>query len=399
MKSATLKKILHSGVLAAAFLLLAGCSGPGEIVPTGDLPVTASPAPLQTTSAPTLTQTTTATPHPSATPAPTHTPTEPPTLTPSPVPDWSRTGIVFDLAERSFGERTFLGVYLLLDVSPDYQRLLIAREGKLLSVNADGDDQKIIADDFLFTSPQGALWDSAGEHIYYVAVEDDSTRLIRVNAGGEERQKLPLKNPVRIYKLNPERIVWAQGTCDAFGGCSRQRVIWSTLSGEEIASWEEGKRQMLPCQTGSRAVYALEDQQQVLRFHIRKLGEEREKLYWLSGSEYPDCAWAPGGGQIALTAVERGGYSGTVQDYRQFLLDVDSGEYTLLPERLGSTTRAHWSPEGDYVVFTGTEIIQEKYQVTLKLMQTRSRIVQSLADNLELTSVNYLTVNHLDWLP
>ncbi|MGB2955856.1 MAG: hypothetical protein WBB64_07795, partial [Anaerolineales bacterium] len=99
---------------------------------------------------------------PTDTPPPTASLTPSPTFSPSSVQDWGKGRIFFDVTEHSFGDKDYLGIFSLnletgtlieiwekgsqlLDVSPDYQRLLVSQDQNLYTVYPDGREVKLLA--------------------------------------------------------------------------------------------------------------------------------------------------------------------------------------------------------------------------------------------------------------
>lgn len=388
-------------------------------------PAEKSPERQERTATPTLPPAT-ATVSPSKTPLPTRPPTEPvvptssptpsPTFTPSPVPDWGEGKIYFDVLERSFGERAFKGIYRLdiqtgklaqvmgsghqlLDVSSNYQRLLVSRNQQLFTVGRQGEDREMVSEQYLSSSPHGAQWVKSTRDIVYIAREGESNVIYLKEEGGMPSKVNTGHLPVLIHIATKDRLVWGSGACTSFGECTQHGLVWSDYQGEEIAYFTREPNELLSCQTPSHYVYAERDENQVSRFHIKGIGEEREKLYWLAGDEWTDCAWAPDKTRLAVMVIDRGSYSGSIQDHRQFYMDVESGEYTLLPGRLGETTEATWSPDGEYTLFTGTKQGETQFQVIMRLMHAATWKLTNLDDNIDMHSPNHISIHHLFWLP
>ena len=414
------QSLLYFSRFTAVLLLLGlvGCqTAEPELVasPVSTLPVQPQPtstANLVPSDAPQLSTSTAM-----ATSTPTETLLPSLTFTPSPVPDWGKSKVIFDLTERSFGEMSYQGIFILdfdsgylkellgsgyqlLDVSPNFQHLLVANEERLFLVDQNGQTISELADNYLYSSPWGARWLKDSDEIIYISVDQEGSKINQVNSQGTENNPLILDgNPIQIYPSTQDTIVWAEGHCNPFGNCTRQGIVWSNNQGKEITSREKGQKKLLICQTPSQFVFAEQDDQDIFRFHIQPLDEQIEKLYWLTEEEYADCAWSPNKEQLSLVAIERGWYSGTIHDARQLLVDVKSGEYTLLPERLGWTTQSIWSPDGHYLLFTGTEQVDDQYQVLMRLMDMNTWMLTLFDEKLGFNSSNYLSINHIFWLP
>lgn len=408
--------ILSRFIVICLALLLVGCAQTSQEPQPSLTPVTQ--VLLTTTYTAPLNPSSTSTPDqdPTDTPPPTASLTPSPTFSPSSVQDWGKGRIFFDVTEHSFGDKDYLGIFSLnleagtlievweeggqlLDVSPDYQRLLVSQDQNLYTVYTDGREVKLLADNLLSSSAQGARWVESSEEIVYIASEDDKTKLIRVNDDGKNPVILLEGNPVIIYSATSDRLVWGEGICNSFGGCTQSSVVWSDGQGNEIAAQQMEERQLLPCQTVSHFVYVEKDENDIYSLHIQPHQDQDEIIFWLAGTEYSDCAWSPDQKQVSVVTIDRGWYSGTVHLYRQLILDVKSREITLLPVRLGMVGNSYWSPDGDYLLYTGTENTDDHYQAVMRIINIKSLSINFLDENIDQKSSNYITVNHVFWLP
>jgi len=395
------------GFLIAALLLIAGCKNP-EII-------------TQQTQGKSSPQATSPSPEPSQ-PFPTKTPEPKPTLETmikfdySSVEDWSVGRLIFDLEERSFGEKTYPGVYELdlqtgetreisgagtqmLDIAPDLQHILAAREGNLSVIDLDSGTENLIAGDYFHVSPSGAKWDHSANLIYYLAEDDSGTSLIQFQPeSGMIAQPIP-GGPISILQIDQGILTWGYGICNAFGSCTYDGLKWSSTEGEDIATVEMGESILLPCQTANSFVYAERDKEGGLSLHIRPHAEEQEILFWALNTEYSDCAWSPEGDRLAVTLIDRGWYSGVIQDYYFQILTPESNKVIDLSYLQCALDQATWSPDNKLITFSGTVLKDQIYQLKLNLLDLETNRVTRLDLPEQFQSDNYLSIHNIFWLP
>lgn len=394
-------------IMFSSVFLLSGCGG-GE---TPISPATTEPAPQ--VSSPTAEATIEV---PTNTPIPTSTPEPTPTFDITSVDDWGTTRLVFNLEERSFGEKTFQGIFQLdldgetlseispagtqlLDVSPDHLQLLISRESEISLLNLETGSVQKIADDYFFLSPSGAKWDHAANAIYFLAGNGTDNKLVRVNPENGERQEIATHATIAVLEALGDTIILEKGVCNPFGDCSFSEMQWIDGQGNEIISVEIEDEILLPCQRPADFVYAVKQDDGGLSLHIRPHDQAPETVFWTVFSEYADCSWSPDGNILAVIVIDRFWYSGSIQEYYfQLLLP---GTYEILDRSYLTASLDHvtWSPDGRYALFSGTKTIEEKYQVEITLMELNSYQVKRYNQFGQLQSENYLTIPQLFWVP
>lgn len=394
-----------------AFLLssifgLSGCQEPEKPAipdPSETSPVTSSPRLETVTAEPTFT------PLPSSTPEPT------PTFDITSVEDWGAGRLLFDVEERTFGEKNFQGIYaldletgalteisgagtVLLDISPDHQRLLASREGELSVIDLESGTSQELVDDYFQLSPSGAKWDHATNTIYYLATDGSENFPVRVNPGSGEKERLAISSAIAVLEADQDTITFGIGTCNPFGDCAFSELLWTDSQGNEIASVEAVDSTLLPCQRPDEFVYSEKDEDSRLSLHIRPHGQEQETVFWSWKTEYADCAWSPDGNQLAVILIDRYWYSGEIEAYYFQLLIPATIKILDLPLK-APLDHVVWSPDGRYTAFTGTSLNDNGYQIEINLLDIDLSSVARFNQLRQFQSENYLTVHTLFWAP
>ena len=385
-------------------ILLPGCSQGGHLTEPqleADLPTEGMP-------------TLSISPSPQKTPMPQRTPI--PTFDISSVQNWGDGQVIFDVAERSFGKKEYLGIYKLdfnsgilteisgkgaqlLDISPDFQNLLISQENNLLIINQEGQQMELLADDYFSASPQGAQWVNPTGEILYISSDGVLTSLQSIQAGSDIKKQLTSDNPISIQSSDSNLVVWGKGDCNTFGNCTHTGITWIDLQGNDLEYQELGEKILLPCQTTSDFVYAEKNEEDVLSFNIHSINSQSVIKFWATNTEYSDCAWSPDQEQIVLIIIDRGWYSGTIQGYYQQILVPEKKQTYTLPASLGTTGNASWAPDGKYILFTGTDLVNAQYQIVMRLFDTETYSVIKMDEYIKLSSENFISLNQIIWLP
>ena len=386
---------------------LSGCQDPG---PT-DLPAASQTPQLQSSPTPQATMV-----EATSTPVPTSTPEPTPTFDINTVEDWGAGRLIFALTEHSFGEVLSRGIYALdlktdalteilpegtqlLDISPDHLRILTANGSELSVYDLGSGSALVLAEDYYSLSPSGAKWDAVENRIYYLAAGEAGASLRQVDPDSGESEELPATNTIAVLEADQGVVVLGIGTCNPFGDCAYSEQEWITSEAGRIASYEIGESIMLPCQKPGEYVYAELDENGRLTLHIRPHDQDQEIVFWHVQSEYSDCAWSPDGTQLAVTPVDRFWYSGSIQDYYFQILVPES--YRLIDRSFikAPLDQVVWSPDGNYVAFSGTALNEDSYQVEINLAALNPFSVRRFSQLSEFQSENYLAIPELFWAP
>ncbi len=177
---------------------------------------------------------------PTSTPEPTHTPTMAPTVTPSPTPTATPVGGSGRLYFNVFSDLGHMGVFVadlglltlariteegfwLEAVSPRGHKILLARDGQLITANPDGADQKIIAQNLSGEYGVRALWIPETDRVLFIGRDQEQDFIYSVRDDGEDLQKISQQGMkiLGLYKTNSNSIIaWEQGFFSGAGSFS-----------------------------------------------------------------------------------------------------------------------------------------------------------------------------------
>lgn len=394
-------------LVVISFLFLSSCGS--DETPAATETIEASPATSSPTTEP-------ATPESTNTPLPSSTPVPSPTFDITSVEDWGSGRLLFSIEEHSFGEINYQGIYELdldtgaldlksspgtriLDISPDHMQILVAQESILSLIDLSTGSMTQLADDYFYLSPSGAKWDHSQNLIYYIAGDSTDLSLIKIETNNGEIQQLDTPSPIAVLDVVRGTIILGKGTCNPFGNCVYSDLIWINDQGNEIASRDLENIILLPCQRSNQFIYSVKDENNTLSLHIRPHDGGPETVFWALNTEYADCTWSPGGNSLAVIVIDRYWYNGEIQAYYfQVLLP---GTNQILDRSYLKAPLDHlaWSPDGEYMTFSGTEQTDEAFQIVINLVKLDNFAVNRFDQYSEFKSENYLTIPEVFWAP
>lgn len=396
----------HIASVILTVILVAGCRAPepvAEPTPT-DLPSAAETATPENT-----VEAATATPNPTSTPEPS------PTFDINTVGDWGSGQLIFDISERDFGQTILQGVFALdiqsksltkisipgtqlLSISPDHQAILTARENELFLVDLASGTEKQLADDYFHLSPSGARWDHSTNLIYYVGSDGSESYLVRYQPTNGSNERLTFASPIAVVEADQGVLTWGKGSCNPFGDCTYTDLYWINDEGDEIGTGSLDDSILLPCQRSTDFTFSIKAENDALSLHILSHDQSQEAVFW-SFYEYSDCAWAPDNNRLAVTLVDRFWYSGSIQDYFFQILTPATNKVIDLSYFQAPLDSVDWSPDGDYVAFTGTDLVNEIYQLQIIIFELDTFTVTRIDQLDQFQSANFLAIQHLFWAP
>ncbi len=333
------------------------------------------------------------------------------------------TRVVLSLAERGAGAPHPKGVYLLdvkaeslvqlLDdryqlqaISPDGARLLVNQGSDLYLAKIDGTGLKKLASDFFPFGRAGAAWLADGASLLYIA--DRSGRGIwQMAADGSAAQRLtpPQLAPFELVPgLTGDEFFWADGACalDAggvplAGECQAGSWYRSNIDGSAPFSLAQMSNPLRSPDGLSLAyTYLSEKSKPVLAITSGSQGQ-----VWtpLPEGYVIDYAWSPSARWLAALWQERSDYSGKVTGQKLYLLspaDVRRDEQALTINQNGLVS---WSPDGRWLLLTGTETNADGYRLNLRLVPVNGTGITVLDGKISPSGANFVYVSNLAWVP
>jgi hypothetical protein len=287
----------------------------------------------------------------------------------------------------------------LLGTSPDYKQLLVSSGSNLSIVQPDGESTLEISADLYANSTSGAVWDQETNQIHYLAEENNGTALYRYDVDSGSDKFITSSNPVLLLTSSNGTVVWVQGSCNSLGDCKYKSLHWFDSSDHQSYSREISDTILLPCQAATEFIYAERDNSGGLSFHIQALENEDETIFWALNTEYSDCAWSPDHQEVAVTLIDRGWYSGVIQEHHLQILNPERQQVRDLSYVHDLVDQIAWSPDGSYLALSGTAGSEGNYQLSLGVLELETLKVTRHDQLTSFQSENYLSINHIFWLP
>lgn len=195
----------------------------------------------------------------------------------------------------------------------------------------------------------------------------------------------------------PDRVYWGSGSCLAPGECSVTGDSVTTLAGK-TSSLAKVSRPALSPQIPYFAYSQSKTEDQSILV-IGKTDGSFTREAPLPGSNLLDYAWSPDGKRMAVLMLNRSDYSGKWGSINAYLFVPADFGTQVLPKASGLNARAVWAPDGQSLMLSGTDAVEQGYAVNFKVVNLRSMAVQDLTGPLGLTAPDLLLTTHIAWLP
>ena len=344
-----------------------------------------------------------------------------PTATSVPAPS---TRVVLDLAERSAGETRSQGVFLLDTKTQDLTRLLgdgyqlqaVSPDGTQLLVNQGRDlyltamaapgNLRKLAPDFYPYGQTGAAWlpdgksvvmilDREGRGIWQMAVESGTAQRLTPN------DSLPFE---LLSSPNPGEIFWAEGGCPSdrqgvplAAQCKAGSWYRSSTDGAAPFSLTEMTRP-LRSPDGAGLAYAYLTGLNQTSLAVTASGKPQ---IWtpLPAGYVLDYSWSPSGHWLAALWQARSDYSGKVTDQKLYLLNPAQNSSDAYPISINLDGKVRWSPDGRWLLVSGTETNADGYRLNLRLIPANGGNITVLDGKMGPSGANFVFISSLYWIP
>jgi hypothetical protein len=191
---------------------------------------------------------------PTYTPEPSYTPTTTPTFTPIPTATATPiggSGVLYFNVYSDIGHMGTFAYYLgsltptritdeglrIAAVSPGGNKILLVRDGQLITANPDGSDQKIIAENHSGGYP---MWILETDRILFIARDQGQGFIFSIRDDGEDLQQLSQQGMsiLDLYETHSNSLIcWKQGYCTN-AGCWSEGLWLANMDGSDQVSLE-----------------------------------------------------------------------------------------------------------------------------------------------------------------
>ncbi len=308
--------------------------------------------------------------------------------------------------------------YRLLGVAAQGCRLLVSKENTLYTAAADGSKTVLLSDAFYATSERGALWLPQRDEIAFItstASGKNAIFLIKPDGTGLKELTTAKDNPLKLYPtLDENSLYWENGACDGTGKCVENGARVSSLTDIQHPALilNDVKN---PASSPHIGEYAFTGK--------NKYGEPRLFIGNLADSALPrqlevsathsasqfrpptvllHYAWSADGQRLSVIGSERSTYSGKQLDYRYFVIGANNKGSFILPKKLGNALlNSAWSPDGKWLLLTGTQQEAHGYRLLLKTYNMETRRVAALEEFVQGIDAQdtFIFVGDIFWLP
>lgn len=340
------------------------------------------------------------------------------TATPPPA-----TRLVLGLAERKDGATQSRGVYLLdtqaqsltplLDgryafqaASPDGIHLLVNQGEDLYNIAVDGSNPIRLGSGFFAVSPQGAVWLADGKSAVVIARRDPTAggggerALWLVAPDGSVWRRLTPPGGPTPYQIFPSadlnQIYWAAEAACSWSDCGAGPIWVTPLDGSASFSLEGMSRLWLaPDGKGLAYTYLTEKGKTALAlttFDRLSIWTPLPEGYVL------DASWSPSGRWLAALWEDRSDYSGKATGMKVYLLSPAENRRDEFGVTINLNGQMRWSPDGRYLLVTGTEYNSEGYRLNLRLVPVNGGPITILDGKISPSAPEFIYITHIEWL-
>lgn len=349
--------------------------------------------------------------------------TQQPTPTGTPVVGPS-TRVVLNLAERAAGSIQSKGVFLLDTKTQALTRLLedgyqlqaVAPDGTQLLVNQGSDlylaavedpaTMQKLAPDFYPYGQTGAAWLPDGKSVVMILEREGRSIWQMAVANGSAQRLTPREfSPFELLASpDPNEVFWAEGGCPldgqgrpAAGEC--QSGQWYRSAANAIAPFglsEISRPLRSPDGKGLAYTYLTGLDQPTLA-----LTASGQPQIWtpLPPGYVLDYSWSPSGRWLAALWQERSDYSGKIMSQKLYLLNPAENRSNPISVSINLNGKVRWSPDGRWLLISGTEINADGYRLNLRLVPANGGNITVLDGKMGPSGANFVFISSLYWIP
>jgi hypothetical protein len=234
-----------------------------------------------------------------------------------------------------------------------------------------------------------------GRGIWQMAVDSGTAQRLT------PRELSPLE---LIDSPNPEEIFWAEGECplDVQGApiaaeCQSGAWYRSSTDGSAPLSLAQMSRPLRSPDGVSLAYTFLTGLDQT-SLAITASGQPQ---IWtpLPAGYVLDYSWSPSGHWLAALWQERSDYSGKITGQKLYLLNPAENLNNAIPISINLDGKVRWSPDGRWLLVSGTETNADGYRLNLRLIPANGGNITVLDGKMGPSGANFVFISSLFWIP
>jgi hypothetical protein len=112
-----------------------------------------------------------------------------------------------------------------------------------------------------------------------------------------------------------------------------------------------------------------------------------------------DYSWSPSGRWLAALWQERSDYSGKIMAQKLYLLNRAENRSDAMPVSINLDGQVRWSPDGRWLLVSGTETNAEGYRLNLRLIPANGGNITVLDGKMGPSGANFVFISSLYWIP
>lgn len=322
--------------------------------------------------------------------------------------------IVFGVTKRERSTYQSIGVFLF-DLNKEKKVGILGDGWDFQGASQHGKKILVNFDNFLYTT-DGLTLNLVSSNFYHLGntsamfIDDESiitveetgtgTALVRISPDGSDFQVLTKadEKPIELYPSSDgEKIVWESGSCSSFRVCERQGPWLTNLLSNQSFKLSNLSRPLI-APDGSTLAYEYISGENTTDLGFASLDGNPTRIVQLYGDILEEFAWEPGSEWLAVYMALRSNYSGRVSEGTNFLVDPHTLETRQFPSVLLLNPRLVWSGDGQKLIWLGTNLISDQYNIALYEVDIRSGMVTNLSRKLDIVDLLYIFVSNGYWL-
>ena len=246
-----------------------------------------------------------------------------------------------------------------------------------------------------------AYWLQDAGSIVLLGVHVGSYGIWIGSADGLEWVNLPIGDltPLSLFPAPAEyKVYWSGSMCDNGLSCTPDKNQVTDISSGLTNDFAFHN----PVFSNSGEFFAYEDliAVETVGVWIAEIEKAQGRFIPLPGDHLLGYKWSPDGEQLAVITLVRSDYSGRPSDVRIFLLNPETFVQREMNPVTGLNALLAWSNEGNRILISSTSQRDiDTYGIDFWVIDFEKNRTANLADMIQITSQEFISVEHLDWVP